>query len=156
MVTVINEKAMNPILTTIILLALVIHIPISKAEELLIDTEKLENKTPIERYHFTCEYYLAICKLKFKIASVQAQTAELGGKIERDESDGYEGCIDEGRVIAKTELNKVLPTLKNPKAENTLKNYHVAFITALEGIKPRYDERKIFIYSDYFFNLLNY
>jgi hypothetical protein len=33
--------------------------------------------------------------------------------------------------------------VKKPKAQETLKSYHVAFVTALGGISPGIDERRV-------------
>jgi hypothetical protein len=50
--------------------------------------------------------------------------------------------IDHGSR-AKANLDRALRTVKKAKAQEALKSYHVAFITALEGVTPGREERKL-------------
>jgi hypothetical protein len=60
-----------------------------------------------------------------------------------DEKSNYTGCIEDGKKDAKQNLESALKSLKKPKAKEALKSYHVAFVTAIDGINPGMDERKI-------------
>jgi hypothetical protein len=54
----------------------------------------------------------------------------------QDDRSDVQGCIGKGKKEAKTSFNKALRTIRKPAAKEALKNYHVAFVTALEGILP--------------------
>jgi serine/threonine-protein kinase RIO1 len=60
------------------------------------------------------------------------------------DSDGdYAGCIKKGKEAAKVSLDKALRTIRKPKAQEALKSYHIAFVTALQGINPGSNERRM-------------
>ena len=64
----------------------------------------------------------------------------------QDNSSDVQGCISKGKTEAKTSFNKALRTIRKPAAKEALKNYHVAFVTALEGLLPGTQEPK-FVYE---------
>lgn len=93
--------------------------------------------TPIKQYHATTEFAITLCKL-----SVQAENARaIIGTL--SSVDGYEKCISDAKTTAKESLVKALETIKAPSAIEAMKTYHVAFVTALEGVRPGQGERKI-------------
>ena len=61
----------------------------------------------------------------------------------KDEKDDYRACITKGKTASKQNLDAALKTVKKPNAKEALKTYHVALVSALEGINPGSDERKI-------------
>ena len=79
-----------------------------------------------------------MCKLGLQLALAKA---ELGQQ--QDEKSDYPGCIEQGKATAKLNLDKALRTLRKAKAQEALKSFHVAFVGALEGVRPGSNERKI-------------
>ncbi len=97
-----------------------------------------DNRTPIEKYRGDTQFPLLMCKLTLKLAVMKSDSGAA-----QDEKSDYTECIGKGRVNAKASLDRALRTIKKPKALEALKTYHVAFVTALEGIHPGAEERKI-------------
>lgn len=100
--------------------------------------EEPDKRTPLERYQGDGQYSLLMCKMTLRLALARAEGSEA-----QDEKSDYAECIERGKATAKQNLVKALRTLKKPKAQDSLKSYHVAFVTALEGIRPGVSERKI-------------
>jgi hypothetical protein len=97
-----------------------------------------DSRTPLARYHEDSQFALVKCKLTFKLAIARADVG-----VQQDEMSDYSACIAKGKMTAKTNLDKALRTVKKLKAQEALKTYHVAFVTAVEGIRPGGDERKM-------------
>lgn len=96
-----------------------------------------QQQTPLEKYQEGTNYALLACGLTFKIAQAQA---ELGKATE----DGdYRACITQNVEQAKKNLTPALRTVRKPAAQAALKAHYVAFATALRGIDPGVNERKI-------------
>lgn len=93
---------------------------------------------PLDAYRSAVGYALLSCKLSFDLARSEAQ---LGKK--RSDSADYPGCIRAHRDRAIGMLNRALPTLKKKPAQAALKDVHVAFVTALEGVAPKDGEVRI-------------
>ena len=100
--------------------------------------DEADNRSPLDRYRGDSQYHLLMCSMSFKMAALKAD----GGQPQ-DEKDDYAGCIKKGKAESKANLDKALRTLKKPQAREALKTYHVAFVSALEGIFPGADERRI-------------
>jgi hypothetical protein len=85
------------------------------------------------------------CSLNFTIAQYRASSAQSTGKTERklDEDSDYVTCITDREAEARAYLAQTLRTVTKPKAREALKEYHVAFITALRGILPGMQELRI-------------
>ena len=94
--------------------------------------------SPIEAYHSWTQISLLLCTITEKTEQLSAETDT---PIEPEKS--LSTCIKKHSDEAKAELNSAIKTLKNNNTQEALKNYHVAFITALKGIEPGFDERKI-------------
>ena len=118
-------------LTTILAVILIVMSSLATAEE----PDKI---TPLEHYKEACKFYLIECNLFLNSARLKAESGKA-----QDEGSDYAGCIEHKKATAKKNLVEALRTLKKSKAQESLKSYHVAFVTALEGIRPGYDERKI-------------
>jgi hypothetical protein len=97
-----------------------------------------DKRTPLDRYQGDTQYPLLMCKLTLRLA-----LAKTEGGVQQDDKSDYSGCIAKGKETAKASLDKALRTVKKVKAQEALKSYHVAFVGALEGIRPGNDERKI-------------
>jgi hypothetical protein len=101
--------------------------------------EPPDNRNPLDKYRGDTQFSLLMCAISFKIARLRAEA----GSQENDDKGDYRGCIAKGRATAKVDLAGALRFVKKAKAQDALKTYHVAFMTALEGIDPGSDERRI-------------
>ncbi len=81
---------------------------------------------------------IVTCKIILRLALARAE-----GGLEQDKQSDYVGCIKDMKALAKENLDKALRKVNKSKTQEALKSYHVAFITALEGIRPGSDELKI-------------
>lgn len=97
-----------------------------------------DKKSAIERYHEATQNSIGSCKLSLILAQMNAQMGSPD-----DEKSDYEKCIKDGKTSAKADLKLALKTLKNAAAKDALKSYHVAFVSALEGITPSAGELKV-------------
>lgn len=84
-----------------------------------------DNISPIQRYLGSNNYALISCRLKFDMAMLS------GGESELEE---FTNCCLVSKSISKENLKKALETVDNVKAQEALKNYHVAVMCALKGI----------------------
>jgi hypothetical protein len=102
-----------------------------------------DTRTPIEIYKADTYSSLLNCRLMLKIWLLTVG----GGTGYEEEAEKkkteYITCMRDGRTSGKTAMDAALKTVKKPKAKEALKTAHVAFITALDGIFPATDERKI-------------
>jgi hypothetical protein len=107
--------------------------------------EEPDKRPPIDKYYGKTQSQLAMCQMGFRTATYQAELIALGGTVPESASGGgdFRGCISKGKAEARADLDKALRTVKKAKAQEALKAYHVAFVTALEGIVPGSDERRI-------------
>ncbi len=101
-------------------------------------SEEKDNRSPIDAYQGDTQYALLICSTSFKLSQL-----EISNNTTPSDSANYSKCITDNKAITKTRLNKAIATLKTQTQKSALKNYHVAFMTALEGIQPGIDERVI-------------
>lgn len=95
-----------------------------------------DSKTPADNYRTVTQVLLARCSLMHRVIADGLVSAS-------DERGNYADCISKGVIESKATLQPALATLKTESAKEALKAYHVAFITALEGINPGLDERRI-------------
>lgn len=110
--------------------------PITFLASLLIATSSLaaegpDKSTPVERYHGHTSVSLFLCKVTQSAALVTGDTQKSVS------------CIKDAKAEAKQNFDKALRTLRKPKARDALKSYHVAYVTALEGMALGFEERKI-------------
>ena len=92
----------------------------------------------LEKYQSDTNVQLTMCRMKFKIAQLSN-----GNPATMTDSENYPQCIKESKAELKASLDNALKTIKKSAAKEALKNYHVAVITALEGINPGENEMKI-------------
>lgn len=111
---------------------------ISTAASLAFAADEPDKRTPLERYRGDGQFSLMVCKLNLKMALMQTQLGQA-----QDENSDWASCIRLGKDTAKTNLPLALKTLKKQKAQEALKSYHVALVTAIDGIAPGTDERRI-------------
>lgn len=98
--------------------------------------------SPIERYGSESEAAVMTCSLEFQLAQAQAQLVSVGGGQPEKPAD-FAACLKKARAEGKQLFSLALAKVKKPAAKEALKSYHVAFMTALEGISPGMDERRI-------------
>ena len=94
--------------------------------------------TPAQQYRGLANGAIFMCKLNLQNALLNAQ---LSNPL--DEKSDYRACIATGKVTAKENFDKAMKTVKKPQAKEALKTYHVALVSAFDGIVPGTDERKI-------------
>jgi hypothetical protein len=97
-----------------------------------------DNRTPLERYRGDGQVSILMCNISLRLA---LSRAELGAA--QDEQSDYVGCIEREKGKSKQNLAKALRTVKKVKAQEALKSFHVSLVTALDGIRPGINERKI-------------
>lgn len=97
-----------------------------------------DKRTPLERYRGDGEGYVLICSLSLKLALARAEHG-----VPQDNTTDFAGCIHERKAWAKAAFDKALKSVRKTKAQEALKTYHVALITALEGIRPGIEELKV-------------
>lgn len=93
---------------------------------------------PLKKYKIETDYKYAFCKITFNIA---ASKSNLG--LTQDNESDFITCFEDAKKSTKLLLNKSLKTVKTASAKTALKNYHVTFLVALDGIYPGKDEIKI-------------
>ena len=82
-------------------------------------------------------------QLAFKICKVSMQTDLLGSELGETYPRYYE-CLDniKAEIKSKYQASKeIVPS--NTEAENILKNFYAFWLTAMDGLIPLMDERKI-------------
>lgn len=92
----------------------------------------------IDRYKSDTTVQLTMCSMMFKLAQLNIQNG-----TPLTSNSNYPSCIKNSKAELKTSLDKALQTIKKTEAKNALKNYHIAVMTALEGINPGENEIKI-------------
>lgn len=89
----------------------------------------------VNEYVAVSRVQLFACKLKMQVAL----TRFAGSKPEDDPTE----CVKNAKTIAKEDFSAALNALTKESAKTALKEFHVSFITALDGIEPGPGERKI-------------
>ena len=97
--------------------------------------QELAKLPAIDKYKTQTEYQYLKCNAEFFI---ELQKAELGESVSAER--GYKKCVDDAKTPSKKLLKMSLQKIKTPAASTSLKNYHVKFLAALEGIKPGKNE----------------
>lgn len=103
--------------------------------------QEKDNRTPLEAYEGDTFYHQVMCEGALSLALARKDLYRP-----QDSSSDVRGCISKGKAAAKASFDKALRTVRKPAAKEALKNYHVAFVTALEGITPGTEEPK-FVYE---------
>ena len=94
--------------------------------------EEGDKSTPLESYQQQGSAHLLLCPIRLQIAIVAAE----GGREPQGNSGDWRSCIEEAKANAKVNFDRALRTVKKPPAREALKSYHVALISALDGIDP--------------------
>ena len=98
--------------------------------------------SPLVRYTSIQNYSLIACDMAFEGQRLDTELRALGRTPDKPAPD-LRACIVAQRAEVLGNLGPALKSLKTPAAKNALKRAHAAFVAALEGIKPGFDERKI-------------
>lgn len=101
-------------------------------------------QSPLDAYNSATYGGLLLCSLARQNAVLEAELRAAGGTPPPREPGSantpYPDCISQGKVNAKKALDRVLPTIRKPAAREALKTVHVAFVSALEGLRPGPEE----------------
>lgn len=100
--------------------------------------QEKDTRTPIERYRGDSAFALMSCGLKLRLAEARAASGKEAG-----EDADVPACIVEGKAKGKAGLDAAMKAARKPAAREALKGYHVAFVSALEGVIPGADEARI-------------
>jgi hypothetical protein len=100
--------------------------------------QEADKRTPLERFRGDGQFSLMMCKINLKMALARSELGQA-----QDEKSDWSTCIKQGKEAAKVNLSAALKTVKKVKAQEALKTYHVALITAIDGIAPGAQERKL-------------
>lgn len=94
--------------------------------------------TVLERYKADAYFWQMMCTTAFSIAQNYASIGQP-----QDKQSDWQGCIADGQRAIKSDYAAVLKTLRKRPAAEALKGVQVALISALNGIAPDSEERKI-------------
>ena len=94
-----------------------------------------DRRSPLDRYQGDGQYSLLLCKLTLEKELMSGDLSVAMAQLSK--------CVGQGKSAAGKNLNAALRTVKKPAAQAALKAYHVTFVTALEGVRPGLNERKI-------------
>ena len=100
--------------------------------------DETEMRKTLERYRGDTQVALYLCQTSLRIAVLKANV----GKPMTEEND-YPACIEQGKAAARAGLERALKVAKKPKLKEALKSFQVAYISAIEGIRPGTEEIKI-------------
>jgi len=137
---------MRPLLSAFAALAL--------ASQIVFATPPKKADDPIQTYEVNITYVMTLCPMIFHTAMNLSETRALQASgsdptaLESPPSsakpdEDWRGCIATGKSTAKKDLALALKAAKNAKSKDALRNIQVAFFTALDGISPGFEERKI-------------
>lgn len=103
-------------------------------------------RTPLQAYQGDSNFHVQMCSMKYKIAQAVAEGRALGVEAPNSgkpvDSD-FKECITTSKKEGKANLDRALKTVKKPAAKEALKAYHVAYISALDGIPPGNNEIRL-------------
>jgi hypothetical protein len=120
--------------------------PVESHDVAAAPSRSTDHRTPLDKYSGDTAFFIMECSLKFRLASSLADLRDSGGSpppLAPGVDADYMKCISDGGESARAKLKPAILTVKKEKAREALKTYHVAFISALEGIAPGFDEPKI-------------
>lgn len=93
--------------------------------------------TQIETYEGDTFFHSSKCEAILMIAIAKGELY-ASQSVDTD----VNGCISKAKQETKISFDKAMRTVRKPAGREALKNYHIAFLTALEGIKPGSNESK--------------
>ncbi len=94
--------------------------------------------SPTEKYHTTAVTYYQLCSMQLVMENMLVA-------LEKPNPPGlnFRECIEKNIAKTKTVFDATRKTIKKASALNELKNYHALWVSAMKGIVPGGDERKI-------------
>lgn len=101
--------------------------------------EPIENEKgpPLQAYRSHASFSLLMCRMSYDLSVSERQ---LGYKPSA--KGDFPGCLRAASEKARALLTKASLQVKSPAAKQALKDFHVAYMTALEGISPKVGELK--------------
>lgn len=95
-----------------------------------VKTPEKDDGTPLQRYEGSFDNASLLCEMDFA-------NSQSGGKSH------LEKCISDGKSNIKKAYNTASKTVKKPAAKAALKEHYISSISALQGIEPQANERKM-------------
>jgi|JI10StandDraft_1071094.scaffolds.fasta_scaffold170851_3 hypothetical protein len=105
---------------------------------LAVQAQSTPTPTALERYKADAYFWQMMCTTAFNLAQ---SNASLGQP--QDKQSDWQGCIADGQKAIKTDYAAALKTVRKKPAAEALKSVQVALMSALNGIAPDSEERKI-------------
>jgi hypothetical protein len=91
-----------------------------------------DNRPPLKKYQGSTWFAFESGKLQVELASLKG--------FSKDGDTDYFKHISDSKVKCKKAFDTAIKTVKKTKAKDALKNYHIAFLSSLQGIVPGQDE----------------
>ncbi len=92
---------------------------------------------PLDSYHTIAKWTISSCLSTFNITQLRAQA----GAPQKDDYN-VDTCIAKGKQQVKDEFTSAMKEVTKPAAQQSLKMFHVAFLSALEGVQPGPNETR--------------
>lgn len=136
-----SERSMNALLSIFLGLAITTSLPgqtkkVKGGSKPPVETatgdEEPDNRPPLLKYKGNCYFATEAGKLTVQLAKLKGFT--------RDGDTDYLKHISESKIKCKKSFDDALKTVKKQKAKEALKNFHVAFLSALQGLAPGDEE----------------
>lgn len=102
-----------------------------------------EKASPLETYRVDSQLALMLCSAQAGAQFARAELIAVGGTPQGESTADYVACVAQQRASTRASFDKAMRTLKKASAREALKSCHVALLTALDGIAPATDERKV-------------
>jgi hypothetical protein len=101
--------------------------------------------SPIDVYKSTSDFSLQMCSAKFLLSQTLAESVRLGASLtpEQINDADYKSCIQSSKVGLRKAFDVAFKSVRKPAGKGALKKFHLAVVSALEGINPGQSELKI-------------
>lgn len=100
----------------------------------------VEKKTPAAEFYTTTQFHFIQCKLVTQKVLLEIEVLKSNGK---SAAASIQGCIDTGVLEGKTTFSAAQSALPNQSTREALGEYYGAWLTAIKGVFPMPNERKI-------------
>lgn len=108
-------------------------------------TALAQDKSLEKIYHQDANEGFLSCSRTFTLAQKMAALSDGGHsvKVQYKDAGNYQKCILEGKDDIKASYEKFAAKVKKPSAKLALKEHYIAALSALQGVEPLSDERKM-------------
>jgi hypothetical protein len=100
----------------------------------------------LEDYRYSVRTGVFLCGLTLKNELALRELVASGAPPPANLPQGmrtFAECADEWKLKARKDYGPALKALRTARAQSALKNVHVAFVSALEGLAPEQDELRV-------------